>query len=248
MSEKLAIVTGSSAGIGEALAGQLLAAGWAVLGIARSEVKRSEPGYKHIQADLGDAKAIDGIIAPRLSLELAFASCSRLALVNNAAAPGQMRSFGRQSAPATYQTIAINLAACMALTDMAVRLRPEGVALRVVNVSSGLAYRPLAGAADYCASKAGLHMAGEVLACEEHPNVGVLSYAPGIVDTGMQKRLRGQPETEFASVEVFKAMHDEGRLAAPDDVVAPMVAFLESDQCGFFEDRYEPSASVMGSQ
>lgn len=240
MSSKLAIVTGSSAGIGEALTGQLLAEGWAVLGIARREVKRSEPGYKHILADLADAKAIDGIITPRLSLELAFSHFDRLALVNNAAAAGQMRSYGAQSAPATYRTIAINLAACMALMDMVLRLRPKGAALRVVNVSSGLAYRPLAGAADYCASKAGLHMAGEVLASEEHAHTGVLSYAPGIVDTGMQQQLRGQPETEFASVDVFKAMHEEGRLAAPADVIAPIVAFLQSDQCGFCEDRYEP--------
>ena len=193
MSNKLAIVTGSSAGIGEALTDLLLEQGWTVLGVARREVKRSESGYRHIQADLAEPKSIEGVIAPRVSVELAFGAFSRLALVNNAASAGQMRSFGAQSAPAIYRNIAINLSACMALMDMLVRLRPAGAALRVVNVSSGLAYRPLAGAGDYCASKAGLHMAGEVLAAEAHPGTGVLSYAPGIVDTGMQQQLRGQP-------------------------------------------------------
>ncbi len=42
MTEKLAIVTGSSSGIGEALTGQLLERGWQVLGVARREVKRPE--------------------------------------------------------------------------------------------------------------------------------------------------------------------------------------------------------------
>lgn len=240
MSNQLAIITGTSSGIGAALAAELLRRQWLVLGIARREVSFSEAGYLHVQADLADPGVLSPL-ASRIEAELAFHSIDRLALVNNAASPGQTRAYGAQKAAATYRNIATNLSAPMALMDLAVRLRPEGARLRVINVSSGLAYRPLAAAADYCASKAGLHMAGEVLAEEAHPSTAVLSYAPGIVDTAMQETLRGQTEDEFRSVGVFRAMHEEGRLADAADVIGPMVRFLEDETIsGFHVERFEP--------
>jgi NAD(P)-dependent dehydrogenase (short-subunit alcohol dehydrogenase family) len=236
---QLAIVTGTSSGIGKALAGRLLADGWKVFGIARREAK-FDGDYQHVQANLSDP-AVASQLGPRIEAEMAFSAFTKLALVNNAASPGQKRAYGEQAGDATYRNIAINLSAPMALMDLAVRLRPEGASLRVVNISSGLAYRPLAGGADYCASKAGLHMAGEVLAEEGHPDTAVLSYAPGIVDTEMQQSLRGEEETDFRSVAIFKAMHEEGRLASPEAVVDPIVRFLEDDEiAGFHVDRYEP--------
>lgn len=240
MSDRLAIITGTSSGIGASLAAELLRKQWLVLGIARREVSFSEPGYLHAQVNLADPAALASL-ASRIEAELAFRTIDCLALVNNAASPGQRRAFGEQKTSNTFQNIATNLSAPMALMDIVVQLRPEGALLRVVNLSSGLAYRPLAGAADYCASKAGLHMAGEVLAQEDHADLAVLSYAPGIVDTEMQETLRGESEEDFASVNVFKAMHEEGRLADADDVITPIVRFVEDPEVsGFSEARYEP--------
>lgn len=237
MSKQLAIVTGTSSGIGKALAERLVADGWKVFGVARREVK-FDGDYQHVQLDLADPMAA-AQLGPRLEAEMAFAAFSRLALVNNAATPGQKRSYGDQSNQSTYRNIATNLSAPMALMDLAVRIRPEGAALRVVNISSGLAYQPLSSLADYCASKAGLHMAGEVLAAEGHDNTAVLSYAPGIVDTEMQQSLRGESSDSFASVDVFRAMHEEDRLASAEDVIEPIVAFLEDDEIsGFHQQRY----------
>lgn len=237
MSGRLAIVTGTSSGIGKALAARLLVDGWKVFGIARREMK-FQGDYQHVQTDLSDP-ATAGQLGPRLEAEMAFGAFSRLALINNAATPGQKRSYGEQSAQNTFQNIAINLSAPMALMDLAVRIRPDGATLRVVNISSGLAFQPLAGVADYCASKAGLHMAGEVLDAEAHPNTAVLSYAPGIVDTEMQQSLRGEQANDFASADVFRAMHEEGQLASAEAVIEPIVAFLEDDSVtGFHQDRY----------
>lgn len=240
MTHRLAIITGTSSGIGASLAERLLKEQWLVIGVSRREVNIAEPDYLHIQADLADPRAMSSL-ASRIEAELAFRSIDRFALVNNAASPGQRRAFGDQDASNTYQNIAINLSAPLALMDLAVRLRPERACLRVVNLSSGLAYRPLAATADYCASKAGLHMAGEVLAEEGHPLTAVLSYAPGIVDTEMQQMLRSEPQERFHSVGVFKAMYEEGRLVEADDVTGPIIRFLESDSVnGFSVDRFEP--------
>jgi len=234
---KLAIVTGTSSGIGEALAQRLLADGWQVFGMARREVK-FDGAYQHLQVDLSDP-VVASQLGPRIEAEMAFGEFSRLALVNNAATPGQKRSYGDQSTVDTFRNIAINLSAPMALMDLAVRLRPDHALLRVVNISSGLAYQALAGLADYCASKAGLHMAGEALAEEVHPNTAVLAYAPGIVATEMQQSLRGETDDNFQSLAVFKAMHDEGRLASAEAVIEPIVRFVENDTItGFHQDRY----------
>jgi benzil reductase ((S)-benzoin forming) len=237
MSGKLALITGTSSGIGEALAGRLLADGWTVFGVARREVKRSEAGYRHIQGDLADP-GVASMIEPTINAELAFGDFSRLALVNNAAAAGQLRSYGNQDGRDTYRCLAINAAAPVALMNMAVRLCPDGVVLRVVNISSGLATMPLAGAADYCSSKAALRMAGQVLAEEAGDQVAVLSYEPGIVDTDMQKQLRGQPAEEFGAQAMFQSWHAEGQLASPGDVVEPIVDFLNDNATGFREARY----------
>jgi len=236
---KLAIVTGTSSGIGAALTDRLLAEEWQVLGVARREVRRPGEAYRHVQADLSDPDVARGRIEPLLQAELVFGACECLALVNNAASPGQKRAYGQQDAAATFRNIALNLSAPMALMDMIIRARPEGARLRIVNISSGLAHRPLAAAGDYCASKAGLHLAGEVLAEEGHADTAVLSYEPGIVDTEMQLSLRSEAESDFASVDVFRAMFDEGRLAEAEDVVAPVVAFLADETvAGFHQDRY----------
>jgi benzil reductase ((S)-benzoin forming) len=245
MADRLAIVTGTSSGIGAALAQRLLDDGWLVFGVARREVSFAGGNYQHVQADLADP-SLAGQLASRIQAELAFRTIDRLALINNAATPGQRRSYGRQDSGTTFQNIATNLAAPMALMDLALRLRPAGTPLRIVNLSSGLAYRPLEGAADYCASKAGLHMAGEVCALEsEGEDIAVLSYSPGIVDTEMQQTLRGESAEDFPSVDVFRAMHEESRLAAAGRVLGPMVQFLEDAAVrGFHEARFDPEGDA----
>src|SRR5215204_4154601 len=82
---RLAIVTGTSSGIGEKVAQQLLQRGWEVAGIARRAGNISAPGYSHHSMDLGDVDRLAASLDTQLGSRLRAAGLARIALVNNAA-------------------------------------------------------------------------------------------------------------------------------------------------------------------
>ena len=57
MSERLALVTGTSSGIGAAVAKELLSHGWHVVGVARRVPKMGGERYRHLKLDLADVAA-----------------------------------------------------------------------------------------------------------------------------------------------------------------------------------------------
>src|SRR5437773_12365783 len=54
----LAVVTGTSRGIGAAVADRLLEHGWDVVGIARHDASHDHPRYRHLRLDLADTAAL----------------------------------------------------------------------------------------------------------------------------------------------------------------------------------------------
>ena len=55
MNERMALVTGASSGIGQAICDRLLSDGWQVIGLSRSAVCRTEPGWQSHQIDISDS-------------------------------------------------------------------------------------------------------------------------------------------------------------------------------------------------
>jgi NAD(P)-dependent dehydrogenase (short-subunit alcohol dehydrogenase family) len=225
MSERFALVTGTSTGIGAAVAKELINRGWDVVGIARRAGKIDHKRYHHIALDLSDiAKA-----APTIEREVGGrlgGRWDRVGLVNNAA----IGLSGRvQDIDAGELARSIELNTTVPIWLMGFMIRRAKAPLRVVNVSSGAAVRPVPGLAAYCAAKAGLHLAGASVAAEDAPNVHILSYQPGVVDTEMQLAARSKSLEEFPWGTMFRDYHAQGKLVPPERPAADIVEFLEAN-------------------
>ena len=247
--ERPAIVTGTSTGLGEAVARQLLERGWSVIGIARRPAPFTHERYRHVAHDLA------GIVEAPTSLESQLAlhdvrTLSRLGLVNNAALPEGLMPVARLDPRQLARIYAVNLIAPVWLMGYALRKTLDDTPLRIVNVSSGAATTGFAGLAAYGSSKAAMRLAGMSLAREwdtpsptarPRRNAAILSYEPGVVDTDMQRYARTRPADEFPWAQMFHDFAARGVAVPPERPAREIVAFLESDnEPPFGERRLRP--------
>jgi benzil reductase ((S)-benzoin forming) len=240
---RLALVTGTSAGVGRSTALALLARGWSVLGVSRRPAAISHGAYRHEALDLGDLAATEAF-ASRLAIDPLVGGASRLGLVNNAAQLGPMRPLVLLTASDLVRASAVNAIAPLLLAGALARLagaRP----LRIVNVSSGAATGARAGRTVYSSTKAQLRLGGMALAAEAGLGVtardlAVVSYEPGMVDTAMQAENRAASPEHLPDAAVFVALHAEGRLVAPEGPAAAIAGLLDRDDLPpFSEMRFQ---------
>jgi NADP-dependent 3-hydroxy acid dehydrogenase YdfG len=221
-----AIVTGAGRGIGRAVALALAAEGAAVALAARTrlelaavatEVRERGGRALAIPTDVASAEAVDALV------EQASAALGRVDLLVTAAG---VASFGPVigTKPADWEPmLAVNLRGamlcCRAVLPVMVRQRGG----TIVNLASIAARRPIAGAAVYAATKAGLVAFSRVLAEEmraEGVRVGVL--APGAVDTPLWDSIPDAP--------------DRGRMLKPEDVARAVVLMAALPRHASLED------------
>ena len=249
-SSRLALITGTSSGIGEALAHELLRRGWNVVGAARRPATIESERYTHLVVDLQDLRRTREAIERNLGARVSDPGVGRLALVNNAAHIALLGPVEQMDPGQLLKVYAVNVAAPTWLMGWFLRRGRKGVPLRIVNVSTGAAVRPFPGLGAYATSKAALRMAGMVLATEleaadpapgRRRNATILSYEPGVVDTEMQASARSASSQVLPGVETFKQFAAEGRLVPASEPAREIADHLDSDGHALFsETRYGP--------
>lgn len=221
----LYVVTGTTRGLGAAFARE----------IARDE--RNElvalsrapdgpiPGGACIHADMADAASLEAA-CDRLEARIRGKRYEKAVLINNAGIVAPVGPLDEVAAEDIARNLAVNLTAPMLLMRRFIRATPAVPLRRIVNISSGAGRRPIFGWSAYCAAKAGLDMASQVVALEaaarEQP-LEVVSLAPGVIDTPMQDLVRSATPQQFVDVERFRAMKADGVLRPPAEVAADIL-------------------------
>jgi 3-oxoacyl-[acyl-carrier protein] reductase len=230
LSDKVALVTGASRGLGKAISLALAAEGAAIAAVARSEEALTET-VAAIRAaggiaepfalDVTDSAAADAVVEKIIAR---FAHID--VLVNNA---GVTRDglLMRMTAEAWDTVLDTNLKGAFNLTKPVGRLMVKQRAGRIINISSVIGLMGNAGQANYAASKAGLIGFTKSVA-REFASRGITCnvVCPGFIETDMTRDL---------SEELRKKLLERiplQRLGQPEDV-AGVVAFLCSPSANY---------------
>jgi benzil reductase ((S)-benzoin forming) len=223
----LYVVTGTTQGLGAALAARLGARpGTELVTLSRSRAS--------IVADLADLEAVERA-GKELGALIAGRAYGKAVLINNAGVIDPVGPLDEADPAAITRNLTVNLVAPMLLMRSFLRATAAVPLRRIVNISSGAGRRPIFGWSAYCAAKAGLDMASRAVALECQSRglaVEVTSLAPGVIDTAMQGTVRSASADDFIDVERFRQMKAEGTLRRADDVAADILRLEEAGRLG----------------
>lgn len=233
---KVAIVTGAATGIGRAIGQALNRDGYAIAAIGRRRESLEETkkiGFHPYICDIGDEKQVNDTIAQVLS------DLGRIdVLINNAGIirVGMLEDMAVESIDDQLQ---INLAGTIYMTKACAPALRE-TAGSIINISSGLASKPVPAHAVYTATKGAVEAFSRAMALELHDSgVRVNVIAPSLVRSDIYVADgMGQADYDKLHEELGK-QYLMGRSGEPEDV-AELAAFLVSDKASWMTGTVYP--------
>ncbi|MCA1322896.1 SDR family NAD(P)-dependent oxidoreductase [Herbaspirillum sp. alder98] len=224
----VALVTGSTSGIGLAIARRLARQGYAVVVHSRSSRETGEriagelPGAHYVQEDLSTEQGRQRLIAGVLD------HYGRLDVLVNNAGISRVIPHGELLAATSaiwHELNEVNLVApfhLVALAEQALRASARaGHPACVINISSHAGVRPKGASIPYAASKAALNHVTKLLALSLAPEIRVNAIAPGLVDTPLTADW-------VQAQELWRNRSPMKRAATPEDIADLVVLLLES--------------------
>jgi 3-oxoacyl-[acyl-carrier protein] reductase len=229
LTDKTALVTGATGGIGGAIARAFHKQGAAVVVSGRQTEKLEKlaaelgPRAQALPCDLADRAAVTGLI------DASIARLGRLDILVNNAGLTKDNLFMVMKDEQWDEVIAVNLTATFVLMRAAARamLRAKTGYGRIINISSVSGIMGNPGQGNYAASKAGVIGMSKSLAREVAPRgITVNCIAPGFISTPMTDALK---ESQVAAIK--EAIPAE-KFGTPADVAAACV-YLASTEAGY---------------
>lgn len=232
---KVALVTGSSQGIGSAIAVRLAKEGANVVIDYRSHPEGAETTLKQVeatgrkgyivQADLGVVSDVRRLVAQSIQY---FGQLD--ILVNNAGVDGKNADFWDVTEANYDAVLNVNLKgaffATQAIVQHLIETKRKG---KIINISSVHEELPFPHFTPYCASKGGLKMVMRNLAVELGSlGITINNVAPGAIETPINTNLLNDPQKLGALLQNIPL----GRLGKPEDI-GPVVAFLASSDADY---------------
>jgi NAD(P)-dependent dehydrogenase (short-subunit alcohol dehydrogenase family) len=209
-----AVITGAAGAIGGAIARQLVADGWDVVGLDLQSGEHESVNWLTV-----DVTESEEIIAAASTLD-------RCDLLVNAAGFGD-RAAAEEMTPIQWDRV---VDVCLTGTFYTCRsFHPllSGSGGVIVNIASAAATNALAMHANYCAAKAGVVALTEVLALEwAVDQIRVFAVSPGFVSTPRSKKGFAEAPHRKAGIEARTPM---GRLAEIDEIAKAVIALASPD-------------------
>ncbi len=233
------IVTGTSQGLGEAIAAQLLEENTSIISISRRENKELTKLAEQYNSncifhslDLQDVHNLETNFNEIIS-SIPEDTVSSIHLINNAGTLAPMKPIEKAESELLITNVQINLLAPMILTSTFMKHTQDWkVDKRVINISSGAGKNPYFGWGAYCTTKAGVNMFTQCVATEEAEKeypVKIVAFAPGVVNTSMQAQIRETNKEDFIHLDRFITLKEEGKLLSPEYVAKAIRSLLETE-------------------
>ncbi|MDH5856004.1 SDR family NAD(P)-dependent oxidoreductase [Lampropedia aestuarii] len=227
--QRVALVTGSTSGIGEAIAKRLSKDGYAVVLHSRSSVDigmsmaRELGAATYVQADLAvDAdrvKLVQEAVAYRGRLDVIVNNAGISHVIPHAnmqaATPDIWRALHEVNVIAPFRIVAEAEAALRASAS-------DGVPACVINVSSHAGVRPKGASIPYAATKAAINHITRLLALSLAPHIRVNAVAPGLVDTPLTA-------SWTQAQQLWREHAPMRRAASPQDIAQAVSLLIESN-------------------
>ena len=245
----LVIITGASRGLGRALALSLARdlqadldirltaspASIADLATLSAEIKELRASYQHatmvecLTADLSDVAGLQAFASLLFSRpkEMVF---SQVVFANNHGSLGDLAPVGTHDALRMHTAINVNVISTCFLSSEAVRfakMLSPSTAVQIINISSLCAIQPFPSWAIYCAGKAARDMYHRTMAEELKDScIKTLNYAPGPLDTDMQRQIREGPDVHEPTRKVYVDLKEQGKLVSPETSAEKLVKLI----------------------
>ncbi|MEO5363197.1 MAG: 3-oxoacyl-ACP reductase FabG [Magnetococcus sp. DMHC-8] len=230
LKDRVAIVTGSSSGIGRVIAKELARRGARLILLsnesirileALEEIRQYSPDSEAYEADVSSPVCVNEAV--NMTLE----RFSRVDILVNNAGITRDALVMRMKPEEWHRVMDVNLHSVFRLTQLVLRPMMKARYGRIIHISSVVGHTGNPGQANYVAAKAGLEGFAKSLALEvASRNITVNCVAPGFIRTAMTDKLNSKAK------EAILARIPLGVAGEPEDV-AHAVAFLASEEARY---------------
>ena len=234
LENKVAVITGSSSGIGSAIALAFAEEGATVAVDYRSHPGEAKEIVDQVESSGGKAISVHADVSSpedvKNLIQKAVEEFGRLDVMVNNAGTEEKIPFLETPLDVWNRIISVNLTgAWLGCQEAARQIVNQGGSGRIINVSSVHEDLPMPTNSPYCAAKGGLRMLMRTIAVELAPhNITVNNVAPGAVDTPMDAPLK----EDANQMQKLLSEIPLRRMGRPAEV-ASLVVYLASDDTAY---------------